>query len=223
MAVDPPQPDPPQPEVSKEHRILVSQFMVTALLGTALQEAVDPVSTAIRSQGVTLASYTLFAIFFLTIFRFFVGDILHLQSDDLVSQNSGFRWLLDLFIITLECVVLIFMARVASLEESQAARFGFFDLLLLLYIIDIGWLSLVLLIDRAARLSPVAQFRSLLARQFIPYRWGILNAALGFYIILSGALDEKHSFSSPELAALLVVNIGAFILDLVIFNHNSIF
>jgi hypothetical protein len=214
---------PPDPPVSRDRRILVSQFMVTALLGTALQEAVDPVRSVVRAEGITPHSYALFLVFFLTLFRFFVGDVLHLQSDDLTGPSSGFRWIFDLFVITVQCVVFIFMAGAASLPESRDARFGFFDLLLLLYLTDIVWLGLASGIHKVAMLSFLSGVRPLLVRQYVPYRWAILNSFLSAHLIIFGFLDENKNFSDIDLLILIALNIIAFIADIIIFNYNDIF
>jgi hypothetical protein len=213
----------PDPPAFRDRRILVSQFLVTALLGTALQEAIDPVRSAIRSEGVTPHSYTLFIVFFLTLFRFFVGDILHLQSDDLTGLSGGFRWIFDLFFITVHCVIFAFMAGEASLSESRDARFGFFDLLFLLYLVDIGWLGLVLGAHKAAALSFLSRARSSLVRQHIPYGWVALNMLLAIHLVAFGFLNENEDFGNVDLLALAGLNVAALVLDIAVFNYHDIF
>jgi hypothetical protein len=206
----------------KERRNLVSLFMVTALLGLALQETISPVREAVRIDGITLQSGTLFLVFFLTLFRFFIGNILHLQSTDLTDEHSGFRWVFDLFIILAECVVMIFMAGVATLTGNAESRYGFFDLLLWLYLIDVGWVLLMGLLHLVGRLRRDHPLGRALTRRYVPYRWAALNGALAVYLLLSGFLIEDHAFSNIQLTVLALANVLAFVLDVLVFDYDDL-
>jgi hypothetical protein len=206
----------------RERRNLVSLFMVTALLSLALQETITPVRSLVRSEGLTLASSALFVVFFLTLFRFFVGNVLHLQSPELTNRTSGFRWVFDLLVIVVECVIMIFIAGVATLRDNAESRFGFFDLMVGLFTLDIAWVMAMFTLAAISRLPLPSRLKHALARETVPYRWAILNTVLSLYIIGSGFLDEGHVFSNIELWVLVVVNVVAFILDVLVFDYEGL-
>jgi hypothetical protein len=206
----------------RERRNLVSLFMVTTLLSLALQETITPVRSVMRADGINVASTALFVVFFLTMFRFFVGNVLHLQSPELTSETSGFRWVFDLFVIVAECMIMIFMAGVVTLPENAQARFGFFDLLLLLLIVDVSWIVVMSGLAAITRLPVPRAMKDALGRRIIPYRWALLNSALAAYVMVSGFLDEGHVFTNSQLTIFIAANAAAFLLDVLVFDYEDL-
>ena len=149
------------PSSTAEKRNLLSSVFIGLLLALAYQEMVPPARESFRSEGPTFALAVLLAVFFLTTMRFFIGAILHLVSDNLVRLPGG-HWFFDFIVISLEMTIIIFMGGLTSVEANKDARFGFFALLTLLYIVDVLWIVAQWLFGR---LKPDWK------RPFIPSKW----------------------------------------------------
>ena len=156
----------------RRRRHLVSQVLVAGLIAVAYAEPVGVVHTALQEDGVSIQSLALFIVYFLTTLRFFIGDILHLDEDELAtSEDPGaeVKWFYDLAFIVLECVILIFLGSVASLEENAASRVSFFDLLALLLTVDVVWVLSMGILSRQSARRPASLFWSLWKRRDIPF------------------------------------------------------
>src|ERR1700678_2220365 len=120
-------------------RHLISEVLVAALVAVAYEGPVGVVHSALRSEGLSIYSLGLFVVFFLTVLRFFIGDILHLDQDelseprdDLADKGAEARWFVDLGVIVVEFVILIFLGHLATLKESQRPPISFYDLFMVL-------------------------------------------------------------------------------------------
>ncbi len=71
-----------------EKRNLLSSIFVTFMIALAYQEMVTPVRDSLRAAGFTFETIALFAIFFLTSMRFFIGSQLHLLSEGLLKMKD---------------------------------------------------------------------------------------------------------------------------------------
>lgn len=187
---------------AKRREILPSIFVVLLLIGIAYQEMVDVVRDSVRSQVFTTSIILLFTVFFLTTMRFFVGDQLHLQSEEM-QVASGFIWFFDLMVIVLQVTIIIFLGGLASLGASYSSPIVF-GLLIALYSFDVSWIVLQYLMGK---LSDAWK------RRFIPWRWGLLNTIL---IILMSIIYYVAGgfYSDSALLVLSIINTIGFVADM---------
>ena len=209
------QPDQKKNEASRNRR-LVSQLLVAALFAVAYSETVGPVTDAFNQSGVNLQSLAWMLIYMATVLRFFIGNILHLESPDLTGPDGAFRWFWDLFFIVLQGVVLIFAGAVTTIDRSAAAEISFTDYLLILYGLDVFWLTSIRLLDWLGRRWPRTFGSMVRRRDMAPFEWAVVNVILGLMI---WGLDLAGHHPSPipdgTLWILLIANGAAFLDDVV--------
>ncbi len=210
-------PDDPERE-ARRRRLLISGVLVTGLIAVAYSEPVHPVRIAMKADGVSIFSLALFVVYFLTVFRFFIGDILHLEEDQLTDVRAQVKWFWDMSFIVLECIVLIFLGDVTSLEESKTAHLGFFDLLAILFVIDIAWILSMGALNFLSERRPAGRISSLWKREIVPWGWAILNTGQLALLLLDG-YTTRGSISAGKLWLLVGVNLFAFAVDVFALNY----
>jgi hypothetical protein len=213
-------PSNPAPQV-RANRALVSQILIGTLASVAFGVAVPPVSAAFHDHGLSINSSALFAIFFLTQFRFLLGDLMHLQSDEFGDEDSGMNWTVDLFFIIGESVVLIFIASNTSISQSITAHFGFFDLLIFLYGLDVVWLGLIWFLDRLPMPRNISGY-PFRRKGEIKIKWAVLNIVLGVLTYSVGVVGRHEPYTAVSLWILVMINVGAFIVDIFVFNYEDL-
>lgn len=191
-----------------EKRKTLSSIFISILIGFAFQEMIFTLRQSILESGITFGSSLLAATFFFVAMRFFIGNQLHLQSKNL-EEVSGFAWLYDLMVIIAQSVALIFLASLSSIKSSRETNFGFFEVLIFLYVIDIVWIISQWLLNKA-----FSNWR----REFIPWAWAILNSVLVFFIVGTN-LVMKQIYSDATLLVLLALNVVGFIVDVVLVDY----
>lgn len=203
-----------------ERRNIISSVFVSVLIGLAFQEMVPPVRNSVRAAGITLETTVFFIIFFLTSMRFFIGNQLHLISDGLLKMK-GIVWFYDLIWIIIQTTLLIFLGGVASVEASRPARINFIYILILLYAADVVWIisqwMLGEIFEKISQRTPKEFFQGW-RRDFIPYKWAILNSLL----IISMTVVYYFTgdlYSKTMLIWMLILNVVAFVFDVVITNY----
>lgn len=191
-----------------EKRNLLSSFFVTLLIALAYQEMIVPVGESVRTSGMTLGTFLLMTIFFVTTMRFFVGNQLHLLSESLVKM-PGLVWFYDLMVIIIQSVVLTFLGGVSSVEVNRQTSVDFIQLLIILYVIDVAWIISQWILGKI-----LPKWR----RAFIPWAWAILNSILVICIVALGFfVDDKYSTFS--IIILFVLNFIGFIVDVVLVDY----
>jgi len=191
-----------------EKRNLLSSFFVTLLIALAYQEMIVPVRESVRTSGMTLGTFLLMTIFFVTTMRFFVGNQLHLLSESLVKM-PGLVWFYDLMVIIIQSVVLTFLGGVSSVEVNRQTSVDFIQLLIILYVIDVAWIISQWILGKI-----LPKWR----RAFIPWAWAILNSILVICIVALGFfVDDKYSTFS--IIILFVLNFIGFIVDVVLVDY----
>jgi cytosine deaminase len=209
------QPDQKKSEASKNRR-LVSQLLVAALFAVAYSETVGPVTNAFDESGINMQNLAWMLIYMATVLRFFIGNILHLESPDLTGPDGAFRWFWDLFFIVLQCVVLIFAGAVTTIHASAVAEISFTDYLLILYGLDVFWLSSIRFLDWLGRRWPRTFGSMVRRRDMAPFEWAVVNVILGLMIWGLGlAGHHPSSISDGTLWILLIANGAAFLDDVV--------
>ena len=194
-----------------EKRNLLSSVFVVVLIGISYQEMIGPIRESLRISGTTLGTILMFAIFFATSMRFFMGNQLHLSSDDLVNMK-GQVWFFDLLVIILQTTIIIFLGGVCSVEVSRNAKIGFVDHLIALYSLDVLW------IFSQWGLGLISKSWQ---RSFIPWAWCILNSVLiGGIIVLR--LIVKDIYTDTGLILLAVLNGVAFVVDVMLVDYYDV-
>jgi len=191
-----------------EKRNLLSSFFVTLLIALAYQEMIVPVGESVRTSGMTLGTFLLMTIFFVTTMRFFVGNQLHLLSESLVKM-PGLVWFYDLMVIIIQSVVLTFLGGVSSVEVNRQTSVDFIQLLIILYVIDVAWIISQWILGKI-----LPKWR----RAFIPWAWAILNSILVICMVALGFfVDDKYS--TFGIIILFVLNFIGFIVDVVLVDY----
>jgi hypothetical protein len=191
-----------------EKRNLLSSFFVTLLIALAYQEMIVPVGESVRTSGMTLETFLLMTIFFVTTMRFFVGNQLHLLSESLVKM-PGLVWFYDLMVIIIQSVVLTFLGGVSSVEVNRQTSVDFIQLLIILYVIDVAWIISQWILGKI-----LPKWR----RAFIPWAWAILNSILVICMVALGFfVDDKYS--TFGIIILFVLNFIGFIVDVVLVDY----
>jgi creatinine deaminase len=202
-------PDQQNRDASRNRR-LVSQLLVAALFAVAYSETVVPVTEAFNKDGVNIQTLAWMLIYMATALRFFIGNILHLESPILTGPDAVFKWFLDLFFILAEGVILIFAGNVTTIDASAKAHVSFTDYLLVLYVVDVIWLGSIRLLSQAGEHWPRTFGSMVRGKDMAPFEWALVNVAL---IMLMGWLDvigHPDRISDATLYVLVVANALAF-------------
>ncbi len=202
-------------ELSRNRR-LVSQLLVAALFAVAYSQMVSPVTAAFDRDGVNLQTLAWPVIYMMTVLRFFIGNILHLESPNLIGPKAAFRWFWDLFFIVMQCVVLIFAGAVATVNASAGSTISFTDYLLVLYGLDVLWLVSMRVLHWLGQAWPRFFGPMVRDRDLAPLEWAIVNVILGL-VIWGVDLAGTHSadIDAWKLWLLVGVNAAVFLDDLV--------
>jgi hypothetical protein len=126
--------------------------------------------------------------------------------------RSGTVWFYDFLVIVLECTVLIFLGGNSSPEANRIARIDFVQLLVLLYSVDVLWIISQWIMSKVA---------SSWHRDRIPLGWCSLNAALIVGTILVH-IGMNGTYSNLGYTLLLAMNIGAFVIDVLLMDHYQL-
>ena len=65
-----------------------------------------------------------------------IGDLRHLFPDGDALLGRKNCWLADYMVILVECTILRFLGCVSPLIQSNVSSFGFFEILMTLYVVD---------------------------------------------------------------------------------------
>ncbi len=163
----------------------------------------------------SLHSLAWLVIYVATALRFFIGDILHLEEADLTTPEAEVKWFWDFSFIIAECLILIFAGTVTSIYIDT--HVSFVDYLLVLYAVDIIWLSSFPLFHALGQPHRFPKLFGRMVRRkhisFLELGWIFINATLAFILWVLGLIWHQHSASNRTLVGLLVANIVAFCFD----------
>jgi hypothetical protein len=203
---------PPEPG---RHRRLVSQV----LIAVAYSEPVNPVTEVFKMHpggGVNIQTIAWLTIYVLTVLRFFIGNITHLESEDLCHPDAIFRWFWDMFFVVLECIILIFAGSVTTLTTSAAAYISFTDYLIILYGVDVTWLVSIQVMSWLGNQNRTRCFRSMVrGDDMAPFQWAVVNIMLAATTVGFGLLGHTSRIPDWKLYVLLGANVVVFLWDVV--------
>jgi len=163
------------PNVSR--RQIISYPLVTMLSGLALKNMLENVQKIMIIYGfcIPLEVFIFPFVFFVTIFRFLIGNILHLRSIEEDKTHAAI-WLCDLLVITFESMLFILMSY--FIYEHDA---NFVPILLILCAVDASWVF-----------SMFFQWRGRL-RPKMPLAWGVINLVSSVFLFVM--LSAQFPFS----------------------------
>jgi hypothetical protein len=189
--------------------------LVAGLIAVAFSEPVEPVTQTFDNHGVGIHSLAWLVVYVATALRFFVGDILHLETADLTTPEAEVRWFWDFSFIIIECLVLIFAGAVTSTYAD--ANVSFVDYLLVLYGIDILWLASFPLLHGLGQPNRIPQLFSRMVRGEDMSRrylgWVLINAILAVLMLGLGLTSNPFKASDLTLSLIVIANIVAFCVD----------
>jgi len=192
-------------DIKCPRKALVSYLWITIFAGFAGKYGADNIKTIIDSQGFfPLFSFVVPTIFFITLIRFSIGNILHLRALEEKDSPSSI-WVFDFLVILLESITFLLLG-----AYSYGNNLRFFLLLMVLFFIDFIWIATM----------PI-QGKN---RPKIPWSWGALN---GFSaLILVGIIISEfyykvaYSDTSEVVCFLFVWFIFCAIIDLYLDHYN---
>ena len=194
-----------------EKRNLLSSFFITLLIGIAYQQMITTVDTSIRVNGITIENILLILTFFFISMRFFIGNQLHLLSDAFL-RLPGLVWIYDLMVIIVQSMIFIFLGGYVTVGANANSGIGFIELLIMLYSVDVGWISSQWLLGK---------YYPRWKREFVPKEWAILNFALVVIMVCVFILFD-NLYCLGGVALIFIINLLGFIIDVVLIDHYEI-
>lgn len=111
-------------------------------------------------------------------------------------------------VIIAQSVAFIFLGGICSSEANRNAVIGFVEILIAIYVIDVVWIVSQWVIGKLK-----AEYK----REFIPWAWGILNTVLVICLVLLNFICDLCS--GIGLICLFVLNLVAFVVDVILVDH----
>ncbi len=190
----------------------MTALFITMLIGLAFDAMTD-----VSKPRESISELLLVVVFFLTTTRFFIGNNLHLVSDELL-QLDGLVWFYDLLIIIGESIVLIQLGKATTADPDKQGRVDFFDLLVLLFAIDVSWiLSQIILARVASKWRAALRWR----RRTFPTEWLYLNVVL-LMCLIGYKVIVRDIFDVASLVFVVLLSAGAFVVDLILIDYKKV-
>ncbi len=129
-----------QQEQIRVVRNAAATAFIGLLIAIAFQEMVAPVKASLDRSGITFNDIALSTAFFVLATATFLFG----QYNLLFVAYQGFEWLANFLFYTLECLLFIFLGGETTVSASKLGRFGFFDYLLVYFVLETVWNLLTL-------------------------------------------------------------------------------
>lgn len=196
-----------------KNRDLLFGVLMAALIAIAFQEMIDEVWDSVEDKSFGFGTIALAAIFSLTTLRFLIGNQMYLTQPEVQHQN-GYLWFLDLLLIISQTLTMVFLGGLASTKVSLSLDYSFFELLGVLYALDLVWILTLWL--RKKYIDDWKNFR-------VPLGWFLLNGVMLLILVGSYCLYGKPAiYSDTGLVYLLVINALAFAGDVFLYDHYDV-
>ncbi len=195
---------------AQDKRNVISSFFITLLIGLAFKEMILVHKDAIQTSTFTPGSLLLVGTFFLISVRFFIGNRLHLISEQFL-ELPGWLWLYDIMIIILQSMIIILLGGLTSIDLNLEASFGFLEIMILLYSIDVFWIITQELISAASKTK----------RKVVYWWWAGINFVLSAIVIIL-SYYIKDLYSTIGLQLLFGLNLLAFIFDVFLLDYFGV-
>lgn len=184
---------------------LVSYFWITTFSVFAAQYAADSLRKIIDIYGIRVG-ITYMAVpfvFYLTLIRFSIGNILHIRGLEKKGLSPRI-WLCDFIVIFLECIIFLLLG-----IYSWGNDLRFLKLLMILCFIDAIWIF-----------SMIPHYLKKKRPEPLPWAWGLLNIAGGIYLVATIYADLPIPFFSDTGYGIFVLwFFVSFVVDVVLIDH----
>src|SRR5690349_949087 len=90
-------------------------MFVGVMVALAYERMVSPVRSSVLVRRLTVPTCALVIIFLATTLRFFIGALLHLYE----MAKDPLSWLIDFLVIFFECLIMIFMGGLCSVQANR--------------------------------------------------------------------------------------------------------
>jgi hypothetical protein len=189
------------------YQSLISYVFITILASLALRSGTESVQDLIKDYGLFLSSiWALPYVFFITCFRFFIGNILHIRELEKHEQLSPYVWLYDFIFISVESLLFVLMGAFV-----YTMRTNFLSLLTIVLFLDGIWI---------ASMHPMKEKGW---RPRVPWAWGLLNTLSGVYLV--AIIYNKmpwHPLSDEGLVLTAIFFTIATIVDMILIDHYGL-
>jgi len=153
-----------------------------------------------------VAHLTIPSVFYLTLFRFSIGNILHIRALER-KELSPRIWLYDFFVISIESLIFLLLGM-----YTWGNDLGFLKLLLILCFVDVFWI-ITMIPHHVKKQRPDP----------LPWAWGLLNIASAIYLTATIWVGLPFPFDSPRSSSLLFFwFLVAAIIDIVLVDHYGL-
>ena len=192
--------NPPCPRKS-----LVSYFWITTFSVFAAQYAADGLRKIIDIYGIRvgIGHMAIPFVFYLTLIRFSIGNILHIRGLE-KKGLSPLIWLSDFSVIFLESIIFLLLG-----IYSWGNDLRFLRLLMILCFVDVVWI-----------LTMIPTYLKKKRPEPLPWAWGLLNVVGGIYLVATIYADLPVPFSSDIGYGVFVLwFFASFIIDVILIDH----
>lgn len=182
---------------TRKRRGLVSYFIFSVVAGGGIIKGLDSfycmAGDFVFTWDYFKRCWLIPLTFFITLLRFYVGNVLHMKiNEDNPPESSAFPWLVDFCVIMMQFALFYLMG--ASLNLAQR----FLKLLLVLCALDVTWLSFN---------SLVGWIQKKFARK-IPVPWIALNVLCAPFLVylvyyFKGDLYKETIFAGMSAVTLV--------------------
>jgi hypothetical protein len=187
---------------------LVSYFWITTFSVFAAQYAANNLKTVIDSYGIRvgITYLALPFVFFLTLIRFSIGNILHIRSLE-KKGISPYIWLSDFIVIFLESILFLLLGIYTWGNDLR-----FLKLLMILCFIDAFWIF-----------TMTPQYIKKQRPEPLPWAWGILNITGGIYLVATIYTSLPIPFTNTASYGLFVLwFLSSFVIDVFLIDHYKL-
>lgn len=191
------------PSVIEENRNQFAGFLLTVLIGFAFERIAQGIGAALSTPDQVVRVMMLATTFFFVAMRFYIGNLAYIAKQS--SKLAGEVWLYDVMVITLESIAIVLLAGLVLPEEERISHLGFFEMLVILYALDVSWI--------ASQWALGKLFKSSWRRDRDVDGWLLLNLLLlASMALVQASFDDVYS--PVAMSLLLAINAVGFIVDL---------
>lgn len=149
-------PDNYQVSISQLRRDLLLDLFVGVVMAIAYHEMIHCVSDSFNQHGIDTGTIMLVVIFLVTSIRYFLGNRLFLTHPDYAASEKSLRWYLDYTVILVQTIIIAFLGTVCS--SYVETRIGLLHYLTALYVINVLWIGMSLMVADKRKKVPKVWF-----------------------------------------------------------------
>ena len=180
----------------------ISYFLITVLMSIALKSGIDRLQVFIATKELMITTIIVATAFFLTLFRFFLGDLVHMRMIEKRESTTSF-WVSNISVITLEMFLFTLMSR--FIDEMQHY---FVIFILAVLFVDIFWTWTSSAIIRHEFKRDSAQFKYLII-------WLIENVLTIVIVTLVIIYFEALTETAIAVTSILLIAVAVFDFSLI--------